>query len=188
MDRDSALSIVQKQMTEKRFIHTQGVVETAIKLAKIYGVDQKKAELAAIFHDYAKFRPVDEMKEIVVKEQMDDALLVYGDELLHGPVGAFLVKNEVGIHDEDILNGIRYHTTGRARMTMLEKVIYIADYIEPNRSFTGVEEVRELAFKDIHQALIVSISNTINFLLSKKQPVFPSTLAAYNFLILKEEL
>ncbi|OIJ16666.1 phosphohydrolase [Anaerobacillus alkalilacustris] len=187
MEKDKALCIVKEKLPNKRYVHTLGVLETAVNLAQKYGVDQKKVELAAVFHDYAKFRPIDEMKQIVVNENMDDALLLYGEELLHGPVGAYLVKQEFGIKDEDILDAIRYHTTGRPNMTLLEKIIYIADYIEPNRSFKGVEEVRELAQQDIDAALITSISNTINFLMKKKQPVFPATLAAYNYLILKEE-
>ncbi|OIJ16179.1 phosphohydrolase [Anaerobacillus arseniciselenatis] len=187
MDRVEALNVVKQQLTEKRYVHTVGVMETAVKLAQIYGADESKVELAAIFHDYAKFRPIDEMRKIVSEQQMDERLLKYGVELLHAPVGAYLVKKEVEIYDEEVLNGIRYHTTGRLKMTLLEKIIFISDYIEPNRQFPGVEEVREMAFSDLNNALITSISNTINFLMKKQQPVFPDTLAVYNSLILKEE-
>ncbi|MFN7251297.1 MAG: bis(5'-nucleosyl)-tetraphosphatase (symmetrical) YqeK [Anaerobacillus sp.] len=187
MERDSALQIIQSQLPEKRYIHTVGVLETAVLLAEKYKVEREKIELAAIFHDYAKYRPIAEMKLIVSEQKMSDKLLSYGSELLHAPVGAYLVQKEVGIDDEDVLDGIRYHTTGRANMTLLEKIIYISDYIEPNRSFKGVEEVRKLAEKDLDQALITAISNTIQFLVKKRQPVFPDTLAAYNHLILKEE-
>lgn len=187
MDKAKALAIVKEQLTEKRYIHTIGVVETAGKLADVHSFDRKKVEMAAIFHDYAKFRPIEEMRKIVKEQEMDQRLLVYGDELLHAPIGAYLVHKEVGISDEDILNGIRYHTTGRPNMTLLEKIVYLSDYIEPNRNFPGVEEVRHLAFKNINQALIVALSNTISFLMKKKQPVFPDTLETYNSLIMKEE-
>jgi predicted HD superfamily hydrolase involved in NAD metabolism len=187
MEKDKALAIIKHHLPEKRFIHTLGVLETAILLAEKYGANRKKAELAAIFHDYAKYRPVTEMRSIVSEQKMSHTLLTYGRELLHAPVGAYLVKKEVGIEDEEVLDGIRFHTTGRANMTLLEKIIYLADYIEPNRSFIGVEEVRLLAKNDLDEALLTAISNTIQFLVKKQQPVFPDTLAAYNHLILKEE-
>ncbi len=187
MDKEKALEIIKSQLPEKRYIHTLGVVATAETLAKKYGANLKKTELAAIFHDYAKYRPVVDMTSIVIEEKMDQKLLKYGRELLHAPVGAYLVKKEVGIDDEEVLDGIRYHTTGRINMTLLEKVIYIADYIEPNRSFPGVEEVRLLAEENIDDALRVAITNTIHFLLKKQQPIFPDTFATYNQLLLKEE-
>lgn len=188
MDKAKALAIVKETLPAKRYQHTLGVMETAISLADKYGVDTKKVELAAIFHDYAKYRSVKEMKAVVKREGLDEKLLTYGKELLHGPVGAFYLCTEVGICDEAVLNGIRYHTTGRARMTLLEKIIYIADYIEPNRNFQGVTEVRMLVEESLDDALIMAIGNTIRFLVARREPVFPDTLAAYNDLLLKEEL
>lgn len=187
MEKDKALQVIEQQLPPHRYIHTVGVLETALTLAQQYGADVKKAELAAIFHDYAKYRLVSEMKEIVSAAKLDRNLLTYGEELLHAPVGAYLVRKEVGINDEEILNAIRYHTTGRPNMTLLEKIIYISDYIEPNRSFPGVDEVRELAKKSLDDALVKALINTIQFLMKKHLPVFPDTLATYNQLILKEE-
>jgi predicted HD superfamily hydrolase involved in NAD metabolism len=187
MDRNEALKIVKTQLTEHRYQHTLGVMETAIELAKKYGADPKKAELAAIFHDYAKFRPKQEMKQIIVEQEMNPLLLDYNSELWHAPVGAWLVETEVGITDGEILDAIRYHTSGRPNMSTLEKVIYLADYIEPGRHFPGVEEVRELAKKSLTEALIASVKNTIIFLLKKNQPVFPDTIHTYNHLILNKE-
>ena len=117
----------------------------------------KKAELAAIFHDYAKFRPKDEMKQIIVDQNMAKELLDFHSELWHAPVGAYLVEKEAGITDRDILDAIAYHTTGRIGMTVLEKVVYLADYIEPGRSFPGVDEVRELATKSLDKAMIQAV-------------------------------
>ncbi|MGM0844167.1 MAG: bis(5'-nucleosyl)-tetraphosphatase (symmetrical) YqeK [Bacillota bacterium] len=185
MERDKALQLVKAQLTEHRYHHTLGVVETAIDLAQRYNVDQYKAEMAAIFHDYAKFRPKEEMKEIIETKGMDKRLLEYNAELWHAPVGAFLVKKEAGVMDEEILDAIRFHTSGRPGMTMLEKVIYLADYIEPGRHFPGVDEVRELAKDNLEQALIISIRNTIMFLMKKNQAVFPDTFHTFNELVLK---
>ena len=183
MERQKALDIVKLQLTEHRYQHTLGVMETAISLAEKYGADVKKAEIAAIFHDYAKFRPKDEMKEIIMSQGLPQDLLLYNTELWHAPVGAYLVEKEAGVSDNDVLDAIRYHTSGRPNMTLLEKVIYLADYIEPGRHFPGVEEVREIANENLEKALIKAIQNTILFLMKKNQTIYPETFYTYNDLI-----
>jgi predicted HD superfamily hydrolase involved in NAD metabolism len=188
MERAKALEIVKEQLTDHRYQHTLGVVETAVKLAKKYGANEKQAELAAIFHDYAKFRPKEEMKQIIIQEKMPEELLFYNSELWHAPVGAYLVENEVGINDHEVLEAIRYHTSGRPQMSLLEKIIYVADYIEPGRQFPGVDEVRQVANENLDEALLLSIQNSIIFLVKKKRAVFPLTLETYNYFIhLKED-
>ncbi|MCM3588858.1 bis(5'-nucleosyl)-tetraphosphatase (symmetrical) YqeK [Mesobacillus maritimus] len=187
MDRELALVKVKEQLTEHRYQHTIGVMNTAIELARKYGADEKKAELAAIFHDYAKFRPKEEMRQIILDQGMEKELLNYNSELWHAPVGAYLVEKEVGITDEAILDAIRYHTSGRVGMTLLEKIIYLADYIEPGRHFPGVDEVRELAKGDLNQALIQSVRNSIQFLMKKNQLVYPDTFYTYNDLVRNRE-
>ncbi|PEE05664.1 phosphohydrolase [Bacillus pseudomycoides] len=187
MNREKALEIVKQQMHEKRYIHTIGVMETAIELAKLYGVDEKKAEMAAIFHDYAKCRPIQEMEDIIKQEELPKDLLHYNKELWHAPVGAYLVEKEVGITDSEILQAITYHTSGHEEMTMLDKVIYVADYIEPGRKFPGVEEARELAQEDINKALLFALKRTIQFLMEKDQTIYPLTFQTYNA-VLKEEI
>ncbi len=187
MEREHALKIVKQQLTEQRYTHTIGVLETAIALAEKYGANPKKAELAAIFHDYAKFRPKEEMKQIIIEQSMSAELLDYSSELWHAPVGAYLVEKEAGITDQEILAAIKYHTSGRVGMSLLEKVIYLADYIEPGRHFPGAEEVREIAKVSLNKALIKSIQNTILFLMKKDQPIFPDTFFTYNDLVLCRE-
>lgn len=186
MNREEALRIVKEQLTEHRYVHTIGVMESAISLAERYGGDLKKAEIAAIFHDYAKFRPKDEMKRMIIEQNMQKDLLDHHNELWHAPVGAYLVQTEVGIQDEEIINAIKYHTSGRKGMTLLEKIVYLADYIEPGRQFPGVEEVREIATKDLNQALVKAMQNTIQFLIKKNQPIYPDTFHAYNDLVMKK--
>jgi predicted HD superfamily hydrolase involved in NAD metabolism len=183
MDREIALQTVKGQLTDHRYQHTIGVMETAIVLAKRYGVDVKKAELAAVFHDYAKFRPKDEMKQIIIDQGMEQQLLEFNSELWHAPVGAFLIEKEVGLNDEEILDAIRYHTSGRVGMSLLDKIIYLADYIEPGRRFPGVDEVRDLAKDNLNQALIQALKNSIQFLMKKNQPVYPDTIYTYNDLV-----
>lgn len=183
MDREQALHIVKSELTEHRYQHTLGVMETAIQLAGKYGASPEQAELAAIFHDYAKFREKGEMKRIITEQKMPEQLLSYNSELWHAPVGAYLAEREAGITDRDVLDAIRYHTSGRPDMKLLEKIIYLADYIEPGRHFPGVDEVRDLAEKDLDLALIQAMKNTIQFLIKKNQPVYPDTFNAYNSLV-----
>ncbi|WP_400242558.1 bis(5'-nucleosyl)-tetraphosphatase (symmetrical) YqeK [Niallia sp. JL1B1071] len=180
MNREEALQKVKEQITEKRYIHTIGVMETAIQLATKYGANVEKAEIAAIFHDYAKFRSKEEMKQIIVEENMDPNLLLFHSELWHAPVGAFLVEKEVGINDREILDAIRYHTSGRPEMSMLEKIVYLADYIEPGRAFPGVDEVRELAEVNFERAFLQAVKNTIMFLIRNNRAVFPLSFETYN--------
>lgn len=187
MNREEALRLVKEQITEQRYQHTLGVMETSITLAERYGGDPKKAELAAIFHDYAKFRPKDEMKEIILAQKMPADLLAYNSELWHAPVGAYLVEKEAGITDPEILDAIRYHTSGRVKMPLLDKIVFLADYIEPGRSFPGVDEVRDTAKENLELAVIDALRNTILFLLKRNQAVYPDTFHTYNDLILNNK-
>lgn len=187
MNKDEMLAIVRQQLTEQRYIHTLRVMETAIQLADRFGADPIKAEIAAIFHDYAKFRDKEEMADLIRQvEVIPKDLLDYHHELWHAPVGAYLVEQEVGIRDAEVLEAIRYHTTGRVGMSVLEKVIYLADYIEPGRQFPGVEEVRDLAKNNLDHAVRKALENTIHFLKSKQQQVYPLTELAYLDLKTKE--
>lgn len=180
MNREQALSIVKEKLTDQRYEHTLGVMQTSIDLAKKYGADPAKAELAAIFHDYAKYWPLDEMREIITKQQMPGELLQFHSELWHAPVGAYLTKKLHGISDEEVLSAIRYHTTGRAKMTLLEKIVFLADYIEPGRSFPGVERVREIAESNLEEAILAALRNTITYLVKKGASIYPDTFYAYN--------
>ena len=143
--RELLMQKVQMQMSERRFRHVLGVEETAVALAAKYGADEAKASIAALTHDYAKERPNDEFELIIRRDGFDLALLNYGNEIWHGLVGADIVQRELAIDDEEILQAIRVHTTGAAKMSLLDKIIYVADYIEPGRDFPGVKEAREIA-------------------------------------------
>ena len=105
----------------------------------------------------------------------------------HAPVGAIIARDEFGITDVDILNAIRYHTTGRANMSQLEKLIYISDMIEPGRSFPGVDDLRGMAEKDLDLTMEACIYQSVQFLVSKRVPVYPDSLDCYNELIRREQ-
>ena len=186
MDRQTLLAAIKERMPEKRYIHTIGVMETAIRLAEKYREDPKKAEIAAILHDIAKYADVEWMKKVVMKQQLDPRLLDWNAEILHGPVGAWIAATEFHIEDEAILNAIRYHTTGRADMTTFEKIIFVADMIEPNRKFHGVEELRAYADIDLNDAFRACVTHTLSFLVSSQQAIYPVSIECYNFLMREE--
>lgn len=184
MKREELLRKVKEQMNDHRFTHTLGVASTAFKLAEKYGADPEKAELAGYLHDYCKYWDKERMKAIITDHmQIPSDILQYDKELWHAPVGAIVVENELGITDIDVLNAIAYHTSGRPSMTLLEKILWLADYIEPGRHFPGVEEVRELAENCLEQAIIQAMGNTIIFLVKQKKKIYPVTLATYNDLL-----
>ena len=179
-DREMLMEKVQMRMSEKRFAHVLGVEEMAVGLAARNQVDVAKASIAALTHDYAKERPDDEMRFIIETQGFDLELLQYGNEIWHGIVGAHLVKKELGIEDEEILQAIRVHTIGAPQMSELDKVLYVADYVEKNRTFPGVEEARRLALKNVDQAVFYEMKQTLLYLISKHHVIYPPALTAYN--------
>lgn len=182
-DREALLARVRAQMNEKRYQHTLGVADTARQLAIQYGADPQKAELAGYLHDYCKCWPVDKMREVLLRHDLPQELLNGEKELWHAFAGAIVIQNELGVTDVEILQAVRYHTTGRTGMSLLEKVVCVADYIEPNRSYPGVDNIRHLAHEDLDAALAAALGGTIQFLIDKKQSVYPLTLHAYNDLV-----
>lgn len=182
-DREALLAKVRAQMHDKRYRHTLGVAESARRLAVRYGADPIKAELAGLLHDYCKCWPVEKMLEILIRHDLPADLLEGEKELWHAFAGAIVIQSDLGVTDPQIIQAVRYHTTGRAGMSLLEKVVCVADYIEPNRNYPGVEGIREMAEKDLDAALVLALGGTIQFLLEKRKTVYPLTLIAYNELV-----
>lgn len=185
-NEDMIIDYLKENLTESRFIHSMGVVETAEKLAKLYEEDINKARFAALLHDCSKNLTVQEQLDICYGQGIElDEISLKNPALLHSYSGAAIASKTMKVKDEYILNAIRYHTTGRENMTKLEKIIYLADYVEPNRIFKKVEEVREVAFGgNLDKALLLSIDNTINYIIERKQLLHIDTIKARNYLIL----
>jgi len=173
----------RRQMPEKRWIHTLGVIGAARELAERFGGDKEKAELAALLHDYAKAWPTERMERIIREQGLPQDLLEYDKELWHAHVGAWAVREAHGIADEEVLDAIRYHTSGREGMTLLEKIVCLADYIEPGRNFPGVERIRELSRHSLEEALAAAFDTTILFLVERGRPIYPLTVLARNDLL-----
>ncbi len=182
MDREALMQAVQMLMSERRFKHVLGVEETAIALAEQFGESPEKASIAALTHDYAKERSDEEFQLAIERGNYENKteLLKYGNAIWHGLVGAEFVARELNISDEEILNAIRLHTTGAAEMTLLDKIIYVADYIEPGRSFPGVEDARVIALRDLDQAVAFETKHTLAHLIEAENPVYPKTIETYN--------
>ena len=178
--RKSLVEAAQAAMSEYRFQHVLRVEEMAVALAEKWGVDAEKASVAALTHDYAKERSDADFLAKIAEKQLDPDLVNWGNNVWHGIVGAEMVKDELGIENEDILTAIRQHTTGAPYMTTLSQIIYMADYIESGRDFPGVEEVRALAFEDLAASVGWQTGHTLAYLIKKQVPVYPGTLLTYN--------
>lgn len=174
---------LEKYLDVRRFEHTIGVRYTCAALAMCYGYDITKAEVAGLLHDCAKCIPATEKLRLCAVNNIE----ITDSErenpfLLHSKLGAWIAKEKYGVDDEEILDAIRYHTTGRAEMTLLEKITYIADYIEPLRNkVTNLNEIRALAFQDIDKAMCVILENTLMYLKNADRNIDSTTEVAYNY-------
>ena len=145
IERAELLGKVASVMSEKRFNHVLGVEKTAIELAERYGYDTEKAGLAGLIHDYAKEISDQEFLDLIDKYQLDPELKKWGNNVWHGMVGIYKIQEDLGVTDKEILRSIETHTVGSSDMSLLDKIVYVADYIEPNRRFPFVEEARVIA-------------------------------------------
>lgn len=187
MNREALMEATKSQMPERRWKHVLGVVDTAVELADRFGGDRDKAWLAALLHDYTKAWPIERMEKIIREQGLPPELLEHDKELWHAHVGAWVVRTEHGIDDEEVLDAIRYHTSGREGMTKLDKIVCLADYMEPGRDFPGVNKIRELAQHNLEEALLAGFDSTIRLLLDKGKRIFPLTVLARNDLLLDIE-
>ena len=172
---------VKEQLPTKRYDHTLGVVTTSIELANRYQAPVESVQIAALLHDIAKYVPNDRLKELL-EQANETQYLTYSPVVWHAPAGAIVAKKDYQIEDLEILNAIKYHTTGKAAMTTLEKIVFLADYIEPGRSQPGVERIRQLATEDLNVAVAQTLSDMVAYLGAKGNgDIHPDTLAAYEY-------
>lgn len=173
-------------ISKDRYDHILRVVDICKKLARTYGADLKKTEIASLLHDSAKFsskeKVFDTAKRLGV---LDDEIYFYNREIIHASLGAKLAMDKYNITDKDILNSIKYHTTGRKDMSLLEKIIFMGDYIEPSRKFKGIEEIRDLAFKDLDKSMLLALNTNLKFLLEKEKLISKDTIEARNYLMIQ---
>lgn len=174
------IELLKVKLLEKRFNHSLGVAKAAKALAERYGEDVEKAYVCGLLHDIEKNSPDEEQKEYMLRFEDLPEVVVNTPKLWHAPAGAAFMRDELGITDVDMVNALKYHTTARAGMTMLEKIIYIADFISDERDYPGVDEVREAAFRDINEAILIGTRFTLQDLLSQDRVINQDTIDAYN--------
>lgn len=179
---------LKSMLTKKRYMHIKGVVDMSVELAYRYGENVEKCKLAAILHDYAKQFSHEEIETFVRNNNLivDDLELV-SKELIHSKIAAKIAVDEYGIEDEDILNAISFHTTGRADMSMLEKIIFIADSIEAGRKYPNVDSIRKIALIDIDHTMLCILNNTISYLLNSGLKIHPNSVIARNYFLDKNK-
>lgn len=173
---------VATQLSDYRFQHVLRVRDYALKLAKQYGVDVEKAEVAALVHDYAKERSDDDFLTVIRRKQLDVDLSNWGNYIWHGVVGAEMIRDELGITDPEILAAVREHTTGAgADMSVLSQVIFMADYLELGRTFPGVDTARAVTAQSLAAGVKYQIVHTILHLVQKETPIYPKSITTYNY-------
>ncbi|MBJ8326431.1 bis(5'-nucleosyl)-tetraphosphatase (symmetrical) YqeK [Streptococcus pacificus] len=180
MSRDQLIKKLEQVVTKERLMHMIGVEETCIHLALLNDYDTEKAGLAGLLHDYAKNLSDAEFLRLIKDYQLDETLKQWNNNIWHGFVGIYKIQEDLGLTDKGILQAIKYHTTGSSQMSLLDKIVYVADYIEPNRDFPGVDEARNIAEVSLDKAVAYETAQTISYLVKKRLPIHPQTLQTYN--------
>lgn len=187
---DEIKTYLKSVLSEERYFHTLGVMIEAVELAQRYGVDVKKAEIAGLLHDCAKCMKTDELREFIDKNiPCLDKNELKNYKTLHAPVGAYLAREKFNITDDDIISAIRWHTLGRVNMTLLEKIVFLADKIERNtRDIEYRNQIIKILDENqgeigLNKALFRCFAETIKSLVKRKLYICTSTINVYNWLL-----
>ena len=185
---DENRAFLKARLSKKRYTHSLNVAHEAQRLAELYGEDPEKAYFAGLMHDVCKELPAEEKKELV----RASSFVVSKEELVtkpvwHGIAGAYFLQVRMGVTDPDVLNAVRYHTVGRAGMTRLEEIVYLADLISEDRTYDGVEQMRQLCLTSINAAMLEGIRFSMETTLKKGGYLPPVTVEAYNQYIFCEK-
>lgn len=179
---------LHENLSKKRWKHVLNVRGYAVKMADKYGVNPKKAELAALLHDITKELKFDNQLQMITKSDIiTDDIILKSKPLYHAVTGAIYAKETFGVGDVDVLNAIQYHTTARRGMSKLEKIVYISDAVSSDREYSEVERFRELSFVDLDLCLTQILKHTIRYLVKDECLIPSDTMDAYNELIIKQE-
>lgn len=187
MNRDKMISRLKSKINDRRFEHSLGVEYTAACMAMVHGADVEKARIAGLLHDCAKCLPTKEKLEKAKKHKLAVSKFEESNpDMLHGKLGAYYAKARYEVDDEEILDAITYHTTGRPNMTLLDKIIFVADYIEPNRKeLKDMDTIRKEAFEDLDKCVIHILKNTLDYLNNSTNEMDFMTQLTYNYYVNK---
>lgn len=182
---DYYVSVLRKKLSDYRLHHSLEVAKSAKALAEKYGGDSEKMVVAGLLHDVLKEAKAEEIFHYAAEYGITMTPLEKNTpKLWHAMIGAAYIRNELNIEDEEIITAVRYHTTGRADMTLSEKILFVADFISADRNYNGVEAVREKAEKSLEAAMDEGLSFTIADLIKDGKAVHPDTVHAYNDIIM----
>lgn len=177
------IDALKNSLKPERFIHVLGVKDMCCALALRYNYDMRKAELAGLLHDLAKAYPTE--KHIEMAEDFSIELTEMerkAPQLIHSKLGCYLAKKEYGIEDEEILHAILVHTTSEPDMNLLDKILFVSDYIEPSRyKMDNLDVIRKVAFEDLNKAVFLITESTIKYLESKGDPIDPKVYETFSF-------
>lgn len=176
--------LLSRYLKKSRYQHSLAVSEQAVYLASLYGVDEGKAQIAGLLHDIAKNLSQEQSEDWVKQFQIVfDPITQRSPTLWHAVLGEGYCKYGLSISDEEILAAIRYHTTGRAQMSKLEKIVYLADYTSADRTFPDAKLLRQMVKKDLEGAMLFALEYTICSLAKNHSPIHPDSICAYNELV-----
>ena len=179
MDLKEAKALARSRMGDKRFEHTLNVKKMAVKMAKHYGVDPDQAALAALLHDTAKEMPAAQQLELLRSHpDLAEDAENRPAPVWHGICAAILARTEWGVTDEAVLSAVACHTAGKPGMTLLDKILFLADMTSAERDFDGVESLRRLAFEDIDRAMLAALNESVSFVKHGGKPLDPMSAAA----------
>ena len=180
---------LKKRLDERRYLHSLGVAKLSVELAKRFGENSDKAYTAGILHDCAKNIHVDVAKKLCEEFKIElNEVEKRNPALIHAPLGAEIAKRDFGILDTDIYNAIKNHTVGRCGMTLLEKIIYVADIAEESRTFDGVADIREALVRDLDEAVLIALVFSLKFNIDRGKLIHPGTIDAYNDIKIRREM
>ncbi|APU71109.1 HD domain-containing protein [Companilactobacillus crustorum] len=189
LNRDEIVERLHDTLSEFRYTHCLRVEKVCRGLAAEYNGDVDRAGLAGLLHDYAKERSDQEFIDVIKNKHLNPKLLNYNNAIWHGIVGAEIIKDELGIYDEDVLNAIRRHTVGAAsEMTQVDKCVFVGDFIEPKRDFPGIKEARKCAEESLDKAVAYELKHSIQHLIENNRNIYPATFTSYNYWITKGDL
>lgn len=183
-DIEYLTSVIRKRLSDYRFHHSLCVAECAAKLAKRYGADEEKARVAGILHDAMKESTAQEQLEVIEKAGMEISDFEKCQlKFYHQISGCAFAKAELGITDEEILGAIRYHTTGKQDMTLMEEIVYLADFISDDRDYDDIDNIRKESEKGKEYGMLYATAYTIKSVVKKGKFLHPDTVNAYNWLL-----
>ena len=183
-DRESLEEFIKTNLKESRYRHSMGVEEMAVRLARLHGADSEKAAFAGRYHDLAKNFDEETVDAYIRKYGLPE-YLIGNNALAHSKVGAAILENEFGVTDKEILDSVRYHTTARKDMTLLDEVIFVADVVEDNRTYSDLEYYQDLAYRDLDRACLEILEYTIGSLTAKGRVIDKDTIEARDWVLQK---